>query len=108
MIKNGFCKFYKNLYWDESIKNRYLVKWKLCHRKKQLTIFCVIRAMNGTDQLEIIHSAFLTQEYYKEHPAYVYGIASGYEEALDIVVRISDDAQRVGKTGKLLDFLDKK
>ncbi|MEE3494206.1 MAG: hypothetical protein VZR06_03535 [Butyrivibrio sp.] len=108
MTKNGFCKFYKNLYWDDSIKYKNLVKWRLCHRKKQLTIFCVVRATNGTDQLEIIHNAFLSQMYYKEHPAYVYGIASGYSEALDIVVRISDEAQKVGKAGRLLDYLDKK
>ena len=64
MIKNGFCKFYKNLYWDDTIKNRNLVKWRLCHNRKQLTIFCVVRATNGIDQLEIIHNAFLSQDYY--------------------------------------------
>lgn len=108
MIKNGFCKFYKNLYWDDTIKNRNLVKWRLCHNRKQLTIFCVVRATNGIDQLEIIHNAFLSQDYYRKHPVYIYGIASGYTEALDIVIRISDEAQKVGKPGNLLDYLDKK
>ena len=108
MTKNRFCKFYKNLYWDENIKNRHLVKWRLNRGKKQLTVFCVVRAMNGSDQLEIIHNAFLTQDYYKEHPAYVYGIASGYPEAVNIVMKISDEALNAGMTGKLLDYLDKK
>ncbi|RKM57023.1 hypothetical protein D6853_03115 [Butyrivibrio sp. X503] len=107
MKKNGFCTFYKNLYFGESVKKHSLVKWKLYHGSGQLTIFCLVRAMSDNDQLDIIHSAFLKQPYYREHPAYIYGIAGSYAEALAMVVDISDRACKAGMDGKLVEFLDK-
>ena len=61
MKKDGFCRFYKNLYWGESVKRHSLVKWKLRHGSGQFTIFCIVRAMEDADQLDIIHNAFLQQ-----------------------------------------------
>ena len=107
MKKNGFCTFYKNLYFGKSVKRHSLVKWKLYHGSGQFTIFCLVRAMNENDQLEIIHSAFLKQAYYREHPAYIYGIAGSYEEALDMVVDISNRACEAGMEGRLIEYLDK-
>lgn len=107
MKKDGFCRFYKNLYWGESVKRHSLVKWKLRHGSGQFTIFCIVRAMEDADQLDIIHNAFLQQAYYKEHPAYVYGIAGSYAEALSLVVDISDRACKAGMEGRLIEFLDK-
>lgn len=93
------------MYWGESVKRHSLVKWRLNHGRGQFFIYCITRAAVESDQLDIIHCAFLKQPYYLEHPAYVYGIAGSYEEALDIVVRISDEAARVGYDGRLLDYL---
>ena len=107
MNKNGFCRFYKNLYWGESVKKHSLVKWKLYHGSGQFTIFCIVKAMGDSDQLDIIHCAFLKQPYYREHPAYVYGIAGSYQEALSMVVDISDRACDAGMEGRLTEFLDK-
>ncbi len=107
MKKNGFCEFYKNLYYGKSVKRRSLVKWKLYHGSGQFTIFCIVKAMNDSDQLEIIHSAFLQQAYFREHPAYIYGIAGSYAEALDIIVEISDRACAAGMDGQLIGFLEK-
>ncbi len=106
MKKRGFCRFYKELYWGESVKNHSLVKWRLYHGRGQFTIFCVQRATTSGDQLDIIHCAFLQQAYYKEYPAYIYGIAGSYEEALDIVVNITQEALEAGYEGRLLDYLD--
>lgn len=105
MKKPGFCKFYKNLYWGESIKKRTLVKAKLYLGKAQMNVFCVTRASMEQDQLDIINSAFLLQPYYKENPVMVYGIARGYSEALDIVMKISEEASAAGMDGRLLDYL---
>ncbi len=106
MRKHRFCEFYKKLYWGPSVKNRQLVKWKLSHGSGQLDIYCVTRASMEQDQLDIIHCAFLRQRYYLDNPVMVYGIAKGYNEAVDIVMQISREACIAGMDGKLLDFLN--
>ncbi|MCR4903302.1 MAG: hypothetical protein K6A23_10640 [Butyrivibrio sp.] len=105
MKKGGFCRFARRLYWGDSVKNHHLVKWKLLFGSGQFNIFCVTKPMNDGDQLDIIHCAFLKQKYYQYHPVLIYGIASGYDEALDLVIRISQDASFAGMDGKLLDYL---
>ena len=55
MKKNGFCEFYKNIYYGKSVKRRSLVKWKLYHGSGQFTIFCIVKAMN--DSAEAISKA---------------------------------------------------
>ncbi len=108
MRRKGFCRFYKGLYWGESVKNHSVVKWRLRHGRGQFTIFCVTRALTESDQLDIIHCAFLKQPYYLDYPAYIYGIAGSFKEALDMVVGISDEACSAGFEGRLLEYLDSK
>ena len=55
----GFCKFYKELYYGQSVKNRVLVKWKLKTGRGQFGIYCVVKPEGGSDQLDIINCAFL-------------------------------------------------
>lgn len=105
MRKRGFCEFSKNLYWGPKVKKRNLVKWKLYHGSGQFNIFCITKTMNDNDQLDIIHCAFLKQPYYREHPIFIYGIAAGYEEALDIVMKISQEASDSGMDGRLVEYL---
>lgn len=106
MKKRGFCRFYKNLYWGDSVKKHSQVKWKLYHGSGQFTIFCVKRAESEGDQLDIIHCAFLQQPYFRSNPAYIYGIAGSHEEALEIVLKIAQEALDSGYEGRLLDYLD--
>ncbi len=106
MKKRGFCEFYKDLYWGASVNNKALVKWKLKHGAGQLSIFCVTRALNTSDQLDIVHCAFLKQAYFKAHPSYIYGIATSHDEAVDLVLRISQEASMAGLDGRLIDYLD--
>ena len=61
--------------------------------------------MSDGDQLDIINSMVLKQPYYKTHPAFIYGIAGSYNEALDLVVRITEEAVSAGYEGRLLDYL---
>jgi len=48
----------------------------------------------------------LKQPFFKEHPSFVYGIATSRDEAVDIVLRISQEASMAGLDGRLLDYLD--
>lgn len=108
MKKGGFCQFYKHLYWGNGIKKKALVKWKLHSGSGQFSVYCITKAAMEQDQLDIIHCAFLKQAYYRTNPAFIYGIASGYGEALDLVVQISQEASAAGMDGRLIEYLDSK
>ncbi len=105
MTIKGYCTFHNNLYVGDSIKNPVLVKWKLKHGAGQLSIYVITEAVCDTDQLDIYHCAFLKQKYYKKHPAHVYGIASSYKEAIDLVIKISDESHVYGMDGNLIGYL---
>ena len=106
MKDKGYCRFYKDLYFGESVKRHTFSKWQLFHGKGRLNTFCIMRSSSGGDQLDIVNSMILKQPYYKSNPAYVYGIAGSYEEALDIVVKITQEAVSAGFEGRLLDYLE--
>ncbi len=107
MKNRKYCIFYRNLYIGESVKRPKHVKWKLEHGAGQFTIYCVTGAQTDSDQLDILHCAFLKQPYYAVHPPVVYAIAGSYEEAVDLIVRISDEALVCGLGGQLRTYLDR-
>ena len=97
LLKSAYeMKFHRELYVGDSIRNSVLVKWKLKHHAGQLRVF-VITLSNGTDQLEILHCAFLQQKFYKKFPPYIVGIACSYGEALELLCRMAEDVY--AKTG---------
>ncbi|MCR4902917.1 MAG: hypothetical protein K6A23_08660 [Butyrivibrio sp.] len=103
----GYCKFFRNLYIGDSVRNVNKVKWKLKHGAGQLSVYVITNTTTGNDQLEILHCANLKQPYYKEHPAFVYGIANGYSEAMELVMKIASEASEAGMPGELIQYLDK-
>ena len=59
-------KFYKYLYIGDTVTNPQKVKRKLkLHAGVQVY---VITTASSSDQLEIFHSAYLKQRYYRYHP----------------------------------------
>jgi hypothetical protein len=91
--------FHKKLYVGDRIKHVNRVKWKLVHGVGQLDVY-VICICPGADQLEIMHSAFLKQQYYRDHPPFVVGIASGYDDALVLLEKIVRNV--LNETGDVL------
>jgi hypothetical protein len=53
-----------------------------------------------------MNCAFLKQPYYAENPAYIYGIAGSRDEALELLVKISDEAVKAGFEGRVREYLD--
>ena len=106
--KGSYCRFYKDLYWGNSVKNHAVVKWKLKMGAGQFGIYCVTKAVGDSDQLDIINCAFLKQKYYRYNPVLVYGIAGDYSEAVELVLRISQEASIAGLDGRLSEFLQSK
>ncbi|MCM1047487.1 MAG: hypothetical protein NC433_03585 [Clostridiales bacterium] len=86
-------KFYKNLYIGDTIKNPNQVKRKIKHHARQLNVFVIMLA-SGDNQLEICHSMLIRQPFYKkkENAPYIIGIAGSYDEAVEIVCRITQEA----------------
>jgi hypothetical protein len=82
--------FYKRLYTGPKLqKIKAKVIWKLKTGRPQPTVFVIALAKNN-DLFEIYHSGILKQKYYrkKENAPYILGIASGYKEAVDIVINM--------------------
>ena len=89
-------KFHRELYVGNTVHHIRRVKWKLKHGAGQMRIFVIMLA-GGSDQLAIMHCAFLQQRYYKKYPPYIVGIAGGYEEALELIQKmVADIYQKTG------------
>lgn len=96
-------KFYKGLYVGESIKDPVKVKRQLkLHKGTFVYVICIAA---GNDQLEIFHSGYLKQKYYRKNPPIVIGIASDYKEAVDIVVKITQECVTATGNCNLKEYL---
>lgn len=99
-------KFYKHLYIGDTVTNPARVKWKLKYHAG--TQVYVVSIAPGADQLEIFHAAYLKQRYYRYHPPIIVGIASDYEEAVQIIVQIAQECVEVTGSCNLKEYLKQK
>ncbi len=99
-------KFYKYLYIGDTVTNPQKVKWKLKHHAG-VQVY-VITVASFPDQLEILHSAYLKQRYYRYHPPIIVGIASNYEEAVQIVMKITQECLEATGNCNLREYLKRK
>lgn len=104
--KGQKMKFYKYLYIGGTLSNPAKVKRKLkCHAGVNVY---VITVASGDDQLEIFHSAYLKQRYYRYHPPVIVGIASNYGEAVEIVTGIAQECVSATGNCNLKEYLKQK
>lgn len=108
MKQERYCKFHPDLYVGARVKDVSRVKHKLTHGAGTLSVYLLVEAPEREDALAVIHAGFLQQRYYETHPLTVYGIAAGYSEAQELLVRISDEACAAGMPGALKAYLDSK
>ncbi|MDE7404412.1 MAG: hypothetical protein K2M81_04825 [Lachnospiraceae bacterium] len=99
-------KFYKYLYIGDTVTNPQKVKRKLKHHAG-VQVY-VIAVASYPDQLEIFHSAYLKQRYYRYHPPIIVGIASDYEEAVQIVMKITQECLEATGNCNLREYLKRK
>lgn len=99
-------KFYKYLYIGDTVTDPAKVKWKLKHHAG--TQVYVVSIAAGADQLEIFHGAYLKQLYYRYHPPIIVGIASNYDEAVDIIIKITQECVDATGTCNLKEYLKRK
>ena len=99
-------KFYKYLYIGDTVTDPAKVKWKLKHHAG--TQVYVVSIAAGADQLEIFHGAYLKQPYYRSHPPIIVGIASNSDEAVDIIIQITQECVDATGTCNLKEYLKRK
>jgi len=88
--------FYSKLFVGKSIRNPELVRFRLRHGIGQPRIYVLI--LNTQEDIahpvEIMHSAFLKQPYYRENPPCILGIAHGKAEALEMLRILAENTFR--------------
>lgn len=99
-------RFYRYLYVGDTVRNLRKIKWKLRHHAGVQAYVIVLAP--SPDQLEIFHSAYLKQKYYRHHAPIVVGIATNHEEAVDIVVKMTQECVETLGNCNLKEFLRQK
>lgn len=81
------------LYLGEGIKPEKLdrIKEKLIRKPLLAKVTLLIIPENSSDQLDILDSAQLVQPWYATHEIKVAGIAGSHDEAVSLVVRITQE-----------------
>lgn len=99
--------FSKNLYLGESISevNLEKIKDKLQHKPLFSSQVILVLSRNSYDQLEILSSKQLAQKYYLDHSLTVVGIASDYDEAMEVLQKIVKECIAQRKDCNLKEFL---
>ena len=95
----GKLKFAQNLYLGEGIAPEKLDKLKKRLNKKPLL------AKNPADQLDIFDARQLVQPHYKDEEFLVLGMASGYEDALQLIERITGECLKARGDCNLREYL---
>ena len=101
-------KWYRNLYIDETIKEKKLnkIKWKLNHNAGVLNIFLITLASNSNNLLDIINAAELKQKAYPKDALYIIGIAKGYDSAIEITTKIIMEVLRSTDSLNIKKFIE--
>ena len=86
-------KWYKNLYVGETAKERERKIRHQVNRGRFLPgLYLITFAANEKDQLDIIESKYLVQKRVRNTLPEIVGIAFGYGEALELLMKIATEA----------------
>ncbi len=89
------------------MKRRNREKALIRRGKAGLFSYVILPAESRTEQLEIIHSAFLAAERYRRQPPFICGVAKSRMGAIRLVGQIAADATRAGMPGELRRYLER-
>lgn len=99
-------KFYENLYIGESLeqkKDKIIAKLK--EGKVQLNCYVIALTENPKNQLEFFDSILLMQRNYKKRELFIVGLAGGYDEALELTKKMTEDTYQKNKDGNIRSYL---
>ena len=73
--------------------------------REMIDVWVITEAANGEDQFDILSSAWLKQRAVRKKLPMIYGIAKGYEEAVDLMVQMAEETYRETGNGDILRYL---
>lgn len=83
------------------------LKARIRDRKWSADTYVLMPASNPRDQVDILHANFLRQAHYRsQRELTIVGIASGKQDALNLVMRITDECLRLTGGADLRSFLE--
>lgn len=78
-------------------------------RKWSADTYVLMPASNPRDQVDILHANFLRQPHYRnQRELTIIGIASGKQDALNLLMRITDECVRLTGGADLRSYLEKR
>ena len=103
----GKLKYHRRLYLGTGILESKLDKIKKTLEKHPLrsNVFLIVISRNASDQLEIFSAKQLVQNYYNKYPVYVIGIASDYEDAVEMIEKIVQECLKARGDCALKEYL---
>ena len=101
----GKLKFAQNLYLGEGIAPEKLDKKRLNKKPLLANVYLITPARNPADQLDIFDARQLVQPHYKDEEFLVLGMASGYEDALQLIERITGECLKARGDCNLREYL---
>ena len=88
-------EFYKELYISENLKKKKEnIIEKLKQKKVQFHCYIISLTENPKNQLEFYDSLMLMQKNFKKDKIFIVGIANGYDGALEIIEKITEETYR--------------
>ncbi|MBO4749883.1 MAG: hypothetical protein J5546_06150 [Lachnospiraceae bacterium] len=79
-------------------------KKKILETPLLTNVFLLVLPRGGTDQLEVISSRYLAQSYYAEHEVKVVGVAKDRDDAISLIIKITEDCLSIRKDCNLKEF----
>lgn len=100
-------KYHKRLYLSEGISRVDLMKLKHDLEKQPLkaNVYLITISSNEQEMLDIYHSKYLIQKYYKERPPYVVGITKKKAEAFSLVEQMMQECVATRRDADLRAYL---
>lgn len=105
--KERILVFSPKLYLGESIKSKKLdtIKRRLLTKPLLAGVTLLVLSENDSDQLDILNCVQLAQKAYGSYPLYVAGLARNHDEAVELVVRITEECLASRKDCSLKEYL---
>lgn len=97
-------QFLKSLYVGSKILNVNKVKKQILNRSFFVNAYVIALACNE-DQLDIFDAKVLRQRYFHQNPRTIVGIAADYDEAVELIMLITQESITHGYTGDLKGYL---
>lgn len=102
-------RYYRHIYLAEGLeKKKDKIIKKLENNKFQVSIHLIVLPQNEKNHLEIINSVLLLQPDFPKEDYFVVGISKSYDDALELVEKITEEVYHETKGTDIRSYILKK